>query len=68
MGRRTIGKINPVEKVWLSSREVRAYLDCSDDYLQKLRDEASISFSRIGNKYWYDLRSIDLLIRKNIVV
>ncbi len=62
------GRIKEVEKVWLSSREVRAYLDCSDDYLQKLRDEASISFSRIGNKYWYDLRSIDLLIRKNIVV
>ena len=62
------GRIKEVEKVWLSSREVRAYLDCSDDYLQKLRDEASISFSRIGNKYWYDLRSIDLLLRKNIVV
>ena len=62
------GRIKEVEKIWLSSREVRAYLDCSDDYLQKLRDEASISFSRIGNKYWYDLRSIDLLIRKNIVV
>ena len=62
------GRIKEVEKVWLSSREVRAYLDCSDDYLQKLRDEANISFSRIGNKYWYDLRSIDLLIRKNIVV
>ena len=62
------GRIKEVEKVWRSSREVRAYLDCSHDYLQKLRDEASISFSRIGNKYWYDLRSIDLLIRKNIVV
>lgn len=62
------GRIKEVEKVWLSSREVKAYLDCSDDYVQKLRDEARISFSRIGNKYWYDLRSIDLLIRKNKVV
>lgn len=66
--KKQIGKVVPVQKVWLSSREARAYLDCSDDFLQKLRDEALISFSRIGNKFLYNLQSIDRLIIKNKVI
>ena len=66
--RKKIGKVEPVQKTWLSTRETMAYLDCSDNFLQKLRDEAMISFSRIGNKYFYDLKSIDRLLIKNKVV
>ena len=66
---RIIGKIEPVQKKWLSSFEAKKYLDCSDDFLQKLRDNALISFSRFGrNMFWYDLASIDRFLQKNKVV
>jgi len=66
--RRRAGKVQPVEKVWLSSREAKAYLDIKDDKLRSLRDSASISFTRIGSMYWHDKRSIDRLLEKNRVV
>ncbi|MBD5584856.1 MAG: helix-turn-helix domain-containing protein [Clostridia bacterium] len=66
---RIIGKIEPVQKKWLSASEAKSYLDCSDDFLRNLRDNALISFSRFGrNMFWYDLASIDRFILKNKVV
>lgn len=62
------GKVQEIPKTWLSSREARAYLDCSDDFLQSLRDEAQISFSRVRNKYYYELKSLERLIIKNKVI
>ena len=62
------GKVEAVQKVWLSSREAKAYLDCSDDYLQTLRDQAAVSFSKVGGKYFYSKLSIDRLILKHKVV
>lgn len=64
-----IGKIQEVPKTWLSKDEAMAYLGCSADFLQTLRDNALVSFSRFGNKmYWYDLASIDRFLAKNRVV
>lgn len=68
IGKMKHGKIEPIRKIWLSAREAKAYLDCSDDFLQMLRDEAKISFSRIGGKYFYNLESIERLILKNKIV
>lgn len=63
---RNIGQVVPVQKIWLNAAEAKAYLGCSDDFLQKLRDEALISFSRFGNKmYWYDVNSINKFLEKN---
>lgn len=62
------GKVEPIHKTWLSSREAKAYLDCSDDFLQMLRNDAAISFSKIGGKFFYNLQSIERLIIKNKVV
>ena len=62
------GKVEPVHKTWLSAREAKAYLDCSDDFLQMLRDEARVSFSRVGGKYFYNLESIDRLLIKNKII
>lgn len=62
------GKVEPISKTWLSARETKAYLDCSDDFLQMLRNDAAISFSRIGGKYFYNLASIERLMVKNRVV
>lgn len=66
--RKQIGKVQPIQKTWLSARETRAYLDCSDDFLQNLRDEAKVSFSRVRGKFYYELRSLERLIEKNKVV
>lgn len=68
IGKMKRGKVEAVRKTWLSSREAKAYLDCSDDFLQMLRDEAKISFSRVGGKYFYNLESIERLILKNKIV
>lgn len=62
------GKVEPIHKTWLSSREAKAYLDCSDEFLMMLRNDAKISFSRIGGKYFYNLASIEKLMVKNKVV
>lgn len=61
-------EIARIEKKWLSSSETKRYLDCSDNYLQKLREEAQVSFSRYGGKFWYELSSIDRFIQKHRVV
>lgn len=64
-----IGKIQEVPKTWLSKDEAMAYLGCSADFLQTLRDNDLVSFSRFGNKmYWYELASIDRFLAKNRVV
>lgn len=70
MGRtRTYGKVEEVKKTWLSKDEAMAYLGCSADFLQTLRDNALVSFARFGNKmYWYELASIDRFLQKNKVV
>lgn len=65
---RKIAEIIRIEKKWLSSSEVKRYLDCSDNFLQKLREEAQISFSRFGGKFWYELESIEKFIQKHKVV
>lgn len=65
---RTIGKVEPILKKWLSKDEAKAYLGCSDRFLQTLRDTAQVSFSRFGNKmYWYELASIERFLMKNKV-
>ena len=64
-----IGKIEPVQKKWLSPEEAKTYLGCSDKFLQKLRDNALISFSRFGrNMFWFEIASIDRFLQKNKVV
>lgn len=62
-----IGKVEPVMKKWLSTSEAQAYLDCSSNWLQKLRDEDLIRFSTISGKYYYELASIDRLLELNKV-
>lgn len=61
--------INAIEKEWLSGEEAKKYLGCSDEFLQKLRDNALIGFSRFGHKmYWYELSSIKKFLLKHKVI
>ena len=70
MGRqKKIGKVEPVQKIWLSAKEAMAYLGCSVGLESKLRNNAEISFSKYNNRtIWYDLKSIERFIERNRVV
>lgn len=53
---------------FLSAAQAKKYLDCGDDFLQKLRDNNEIRFSRYGKKnYWYDLNSLENFLERNRV-
>lgn len=68
MGRtRTTGKVEPVNKIWLSAREACAYLDCSLDFLETLRNKTPVKITRVGRMIWYDLASLNLFLDKNRV-
>lgn len=64
---RKTGKVEPIQKIWLSKAEAMAYLGCSDKFLVTLRDHAEIMFARWNNTIWYDLRSIDRFLNRNKV-
>lgn len=56
--------IRELEKVWLTSAEVKAWLNCSDEFLTKLRDEAKIAYAQIGGKFYHESASILLMFEK----
>lgn len=61
-------KVEPVPKRWLNKQEAMAYLGVGEDFLDRLRDEALVSFSQFGKKMiWYDLASLDRFVLKNKV-
>lgn len=60
--------VKSVEKEWLSGAEAKKYLDCSDEFLKKLRDNALVGFSNYKQKYWYELASIRKFLLKRKVV
>lgn len=70
MGRsKNTGKVEPVNKLWLSAKEAMEYLGCGEKLLEKLRNNAEISFSKYDRRtIWYELRSIERFIEKNRVV
>ena len=57
--------IRELEKVWLTSAEVKAWLDCSDEFLTALRNEAKIAYAQIGGKFYHESASIILMFEKN---
>ena len=64
---KTVIQIQPVQKRWLSKEEAKKYLGCSDELLQKLRNEAQVTFARYGTKmYWYELSSIDRFLQRHV--
>lgn len=65
---KTTVKVEPAPKRWLNKQEAMAYLGCSEDFLDRLRNEALVSFSQFGSRMiWYDLASIDKFVIKNRV-
>lgn len=69
MGRiRTTVKVEPAPKRWLNKQEAMDYLGVGEDFLDRLRNEALVSFSQFGRKIWYDMASLDRFVLKNKVV
>lgn len=64
MRRKTL-PIRELEKVWLTSAEVKAWLDCSDEFLAKLRETAQIAYAVIGGKFYHESASIIRMFEKN---
>lgn len=65
MGRaRTICRVEPVQKKWLSSKEAQNYLGCGDDYLRRIRERGEVVFCQDGRKTWYDIASIDRFMKR----
>ncbi|MEG1861214.1 MAG: helix-turn-helix domain-containing protein [Bacteroidaceae bacterium] len=60
--------VQDVPKTWLSASEAKKFLGCSDKYLQKLRDNAKVSFARDGKMIFYNLHSIELFLNKIKVI
>lgn len=65
------GKVVSLQKTWLSQKEASKFLGMpSKNYWERLRNEALVTFSRIpgSNQYHYELKSLERLLEKNIVV
>jgi hypothetical protein len=62
------GKVESVQKLWLNKDEAMAYLWCSVDYLDKLRNNAQVSFAKDGKMIWYNLESINRFLNRMKVI
>lgn len=61
-------QVKAADKLWLSTNEAMKYLDCSARFLEQLREEGEITYSRYSKKsIWYLKSSIDRFLSKHIV-
>lgn len=64
---RNIGKIMPVPKVWLSKKELAAYLGVSTRYIEvNINTNPKVDLYRMSNRVvLYNKENIDLIIRRS---
>lgn len=60
----TEGKVTSVQRVWLTQREVLAYLNVSDEWLAERRTEGQLQAYKVGNKLFFKVEDIDRMIRR----
>ena len=68
MGRtRNIGKIVPVQKVWLSKKELAAYLGVTTRYIEmNINTNPRVDMYRMSDRVvLYNKENIDLIIRRS---
>ncbi|MHA1916660.1 MAG: helix-turn-helix domain-containing protein [Promethearchaeota archaeon] len=53
------------KKEWIKAKELLEILDCSKSTLQNLRDDGSLSPSKIGGTYYYKYSEVLELFEKN---
>lgn len=59
--------IKELERVWITNNEACELLQCSRDFLESLRENAEIAFSRIGGRCYYELASIYKMFERHKV-
>lgn len=53
---------------WLTTERACDYLGVSRDFLDNLRDQAHLSFYKVGRTIFYHIEDIDKLILKNKII
>jgi hypothetical protein len=53
------------QKLWLRSSEVRKLLNISSGTLQNLRNEGTITYTRIGGTLYYNYKDIEKMLNGN---
>lgn len=62
------GKVQPVEKIWLSREETTAFLGCTERFLRDLKDSGEISYSKYKGTIWYNLDSLKRFLNRHKIV
>lgn len=57
--RKNLVTVTPAPKRWLSTKELMQYLDCSEDFIENIRQSRIVIVCKVGAKYLYDINSID---------
>jgi excisionase family DNA binding protein len=56
------------EEVYLTTRQVMGILNCSRQYVSKLRNTGKLSSYRRGNEYLLSAKEIEALITKKTII
>jgi excisionase family DNA binding protein len=59
--------VEPIEKIWLSTKEAATYLGMSTGFIHDLRKGGSLPHCMIGNTAFFLKRDIDALLEHNRV-
>lgn len=59
--------IAELEKVWITTAEATAWLDCTRDFLDDLRENAEVVWYKIGGKVYYEVASIYRMFERHKV-
>ena len=54
----------PINRIYLN-KDVKEILGVQDKLLKKYRDEGMLSYSQVGDKYWYTQSDIDQFLERN---
>lgn len=63
-----LGITVPIKKVYMSKREVCAYLDVSRRWLEDRVANGEIPYSRIGDKFFIKVKDVDNYVELNRVI
>ncbi len=59
--------VEPVEKIWLSTKEVAKYIGMSTGYVHDLRKDGALPHCMLGNTAFFLKRDVDALLEANRV-
>lgn len=59
--------ITELEKVWITTAEACAWLSCTRNMLDDLRENAEVAYAKIGGKVYYEVASIHRMFQRHRV-